>query len=234
MTKHVTTRGGHRATGTAADRRASTGAATSAKSQRTREELLSAARKCFTRFGYAETTVERIVAEAGLARGSFYTYFESKVDLFSHLVDTIEHAISAQVATLTATKRGDAFENLLQSNRNYLRVVAENADLYRLVDEMSAHDPDVQKNRLKSRQRHVARVADTIRRWQRTSRASKGIDAEVTAAALVSMLSGFAQWMHVGGDSYDEDTAATRLTEIWAAACGLATSARTTPEGSKR
>ena len=221
MSKQRATRGGHRPTGISADRRATTGTASGSKAQRTRDEILEAARKCFARHGYAATTVERIVDEAGLARGSFYTYFESKAELFRHLVNTIERDIAAQVATLTDAERGDIIGNLMRSNRNYLDVVARNADLYRLVDEMAAHDPDVRKRRLKSRQRHVGRVADTIRRWQRAGRADRTIDADLTAAALVSMLSGFAQWMHVDGDTHTADEAAARMTEIWVAACGL-------------
>lgn len=221
MTNTKTTRGGHRPTGTAADRRANTATANGAKSQRTRDELLDAARRCFARWGYANTTVERIVDEAGLARGSFYTYFESKADLFRHLVSTIERDIAAQVATLTDAQRGDVLGNLLQSNLNYLRVVTANADLYRLVEEMAAHDPEVRANREKSRRRHVRRVADTIRRWQRNGRADRGIDADITAAALVAMLSGFAQSMQSTRTPADEEIAARRLTEIWIAACGL-------------
>jgi AcrR family transcriptional regulator len=122
---------------------------------------------------------------------------------------------------LSPTAKSGAYENLLASNRNYLRIVGENADLYRLVDEMAAHDPDVAKARLASHQRHVGRVADTIRRWQRAGRADKTIDVDITSAALVSMLSGFARWMHLEGDAFDDDDAATRLTDMWAAACGL-------------
>ena len=215
------TRGGHRPTGTSAERRASAGTTTSGKSRRTRDEILLAARRCFDRHGYASTTVEHIVAEAGLARGSFYTYFESKTHVFRQLAAEIDKRIAEQVSTLSPNTRAGAYENLLQSNKNYLMVVAENSDLYRLVDEMAAHDPDVAKARLKSHQRHVARVAETIRRWQRTGCADKAVDAELTAAALVSMLSGFARWMHVDGDSFDDDAAAVRLTEIWARSCGL-------------
>lgn len=215
------TRGGHHPTGTSADRRAATGSAVSGKSQRTRDDILQAARRSFAKHGYAATTIEHIVEEAGLARGSFYTYFESKAHVFRHLVAEIDRRIADQVATLSNKTAMNAYDNLLQSNRNYLRLVAENADLYRLVDEMAAHDHDVAKNRLKSHQRHVARVADTIRRWQRTGRADTTIDIDVTAAALVSMLSGFARWMHLDGDSFEEDVAATRLTDIWALSCGL-------------
>lgn len=226
MTTKKRTRGGHRPTGTAAERRSAATVPATDKSLRTRDDILAAARACFARFGYAATTVDHIVNEANIARGSFYTYFESKAHVCRHLTSQIDRQISSQVATLTPTAKGDAYENLLQSNLNYLRLVAANADLYRLVDEVSAHDPDVAKARLASHQRHVGRVADTIRRWQASGKATKTNDVDLTAAALVAMLSGFARWMHLEGDTSDDVAAAQRLTDIWAAACGLDVAAR--------
>jgi hypothetical protein len=35
------------------------------------------------------------------------------------------------------------------------------------------------------------------------------------------MISGFAQWHYVAGDTYDEADSAATLTEIWVKACGL-------------
>ena len=85
-----TTRGGWIPTGTSADRRAIVVAAPGVKATRTRERLLDAARVVFARHGYLDTNVEHIITEAGVSRGSFYTYFESKTELFRHLASTID------------------------------------------------------------------------------------------------------------------------------------------------
>lgn len=215
------TRGGWEPSGVSADRRASFEEVSGPKATRTRARLLDAARVVFARHGYADTTVDLVVAEAGMARGSFYTYFESKVDLFRHLAATIEAEIDREVVAFDRRRGRDPIENLDRSNRNYLEVVRRNADLYRLVEHVAVDDPEVGKARLKSRQQHVARVASSIRRWQANGYADPTVDAEVTAAALVAMISGFAQWQYIAGDTYDEDSAATVLTGIWVRACGL-------------
>ncbi len=215
------TRGGWEPTGTSADRRASIDATPGPKAQLTRARLLDAARQMFARHGYVNTTVEFVVAEAGLARGSFYTYFESKADLFGHLTATIDTEVDAEVANFDRAADGDPIANLDRSNRNYLAVVRRNADLYQLIEQVAAHDPDVAKARLRSRQHHIARVAGSIRRWQRKGLADADLDPEIIAAALVAMISGFAQWQYVAGDTYDDDAAATALTRIWVNACGL-------------
>ena len=217
-----TTRGGWAPTGVAAERRANLVTSPGAKASRTRQRLLDAARTVFARYGYLDTTVDHIVTEAGVARGSFYTYFESKTDVFRHLAALIDQQVERDVVSFDRRDSGDPIANLRTSNRNYLAVVRDNADLYHLVDQMAAHDDSIRKARLRSRQRHVARVASSIRRWQAAGWADPDIDAPITAAALVSMLSGFAQWLYVGGDTYDEDEAVASLTGIWVRACSLA------------
>lgn len=216
----VRTRGGWSPTGTAAGRRATIRAGGGHRAAHTRQRLLDAARRAAARHGYADTTVEHIVAEAGMARGSFYTYFESKRHLFALLVASIDDEVERHVVGFDR-RDTDPVENLARSNRNYLAVVKANADLYDLVDQMAAHDPEIRAGRLRSRQRHTARVTRSIRRWQRNGWADPTIDAELTAAALVSMLSSFAQWAYVGGDTYDDERAAATLTTIWVQACAL-------------
>jgi hypothetical protein len=64
-------------------------------------------------------------------------------------------------------------------------------------------------------------VAKTIRRWQDHGLADPDLDPRTAAGALCSMLSNFAYWWLVGGDSYDAETAAATLTTLWARAVGL-------------
>lgn len=217
-----TTRGGWIPTGTSADRRATVVAAPGAKATRTRERLLDAARVVFARHGYLETTVEHIITEAGVSRGSFYTYFESKTELFRHLAGTIDRNVERNVVGFDRPRGGDPVANLETSTRNYLAVVRDNADLYRLVDQVAASDDEVRKARLVSHQKHVSRVAASIRRWQARGWANPAVDVETTAAVLVSMLSSTARWIYVDGDAMDDERAALTLTALWSAACGLA------------
>lgn len=212
------TRGGWRPSGVAAERRTANGA-TVGKAARTRAIILDAARAEFDRRGFAATTVEHIVERAGVARGSFYTYFESKKDLFAHLTAQIDRDVRTNV--VGGERRGDPIENLRASNRAYLEMVRANADLYRLVEEVAVLDEDVRAARSKSRQDHVARVAGSIRRWQRRGWADPTVDPAITAAALVAMLSGFAQWFLVQEDRDGDADAERVMTDIWVRACRL-------------
>lgn len=50
-----------------------------------RQQLLDAARARFVADGYAATPVSAIVADAGVAQGTFYLYFDSKQDVLAEL-----------------------------------------------------------------------------------------------------------------------------------------------------
>ena len=60
-----------------------------AKSQRRnrRDVILRAARPVFVEKGYHQTHVSDIIDAAGIARGTFYLYFDSKTAIFSELLD---------------------------------------------------------------------------------------------------------------------------------------------------
>ncbi|MEY4373060.1 MAG: hypothetical protein RL219_1829 [Actinomycetota bacterium] len=221
MSAPTVTRGGWVATGTSAGRRATVGAAPGAKSARTRQRLLDAARAVFAEHGYLDATVELVVAQARVSRGTFYTYFESKTDVFRHLAASIDQLVGERVVAFDRTAGRDPMSNLALSTENYLQLVREHADLYRLVDQVAVFDDEVRLGRLRSRQGHVRRVASTIRRWQRNGEADPTVDPDAMAAALVSMLSSSAHWLFVAGDQRDEGSAARALTAAWARAVGL-------------
>lgn len=48
-----------------------------------RKKIVQSARKLFNRYGFENVSVNRIMADAGLTRGGFYSYFASKSDLYS-------------------------------------------------------------------------------------------------------------------------------------------------------
>lgn len=54
-----------------------------------RDLILDVALDEFAENDYANASISRIVARAGIAKGSFYQYFDDKEDLYAHLVSLI-------------------------------------------------------------------------------------------------------------------------------------------------
>ena len=55
-----------------------------------RETIMNAAVEEFAEYGLENASTNRIVKNSGIAKGSFYQYFEDKQDVFIHLLDVIE------------------------------------------------------------------------------------------------------------------------------------------------
>jgi TetR/AcrR family transcriptional regulator, transcriptional repressor for nem operon len=61
--------------------------------EQVREKLLTSANRLFNRDGYNAVSIDDVMAEAGLTRGSFYTYFASKTDLYAQ---SVAHVVDAK------------------------------------------------------------------------------------------------------------------------------------------
>lgn len=72
----------------------------SERKERRRRQLMEAARRVFAEKGYVAATVEDIVAEVEVARGTFYLYFGDKLDVFRALVEDFFARVSAAIVSI--------------------------------------------------------------------------------------------------------------------------------------
>jgi AcrR family transcriptional regulator len=70
-----------------------------AKAER-RQQILAVARDLFAKRGYHQTTIDDIVAQAGVARGTFYLYFEDKRAIFSDLIDRFASQLAVAIVRI--------------------------------------------------------------------------------------------------------------------------------------
>jgi len=150
--------------GTSAARRTAHASRTTAKGQRTREELVAAARRVFERDGYFGARVADITAEAGVAHGSFYTYFASRHDAFVAVMRQVGEQFRVAVAVPPGEPRIGVQAALDRANRRYLEAYRANSVIWALAEQVATVDEEIHRIRLRGRLEHVERVAKTIRR----------------------------------------------------------------------
>lgn len=75
-----------------------------------RERLTQAAWREFSSVRLSEASINRIVRDAQIPRGSFYQYFADKDDLFFHLLDTLYGSCLALAENALRQARGDLFD----------------------------------------------------------------------------------------------------------------------------
>lgn len=84
------------------------------------EKLLSAAVREFTERPYNEASINRIIREAGIPRGSFYMYFRDKEELFHYLVQESIQELLVVFEEILRSRNGDVFA-ALPDMYDYLR-----------------------------------------------------------------------------------------------------------------
>jgi AcrR family transcriptional regulator len=74
------------------------------QAEATRSLLLEVARQNFTEHGYAATSIDDIIVQAGVARGALYHHFAGKEALFRAVYEEVEGEVVARVMEAAATQ----------------------------------------------------------------------------------------------------------------------------------
>lgn len=101
------------------------------KMAETRKKLIEVARRAFAEYGYADTSMDKLTAEAGLTRGALYHHFGDKRGLFAAVVDQIDSQM-AEYAQQHPEQPDDRWEGLLLEGQIYIQN-ALNPEFQRIV-----------------------------------------------------------------------------------------------------
>ncbi|QAY68136.1 TetR/AcrR family transcriptional regulator [Paenibacillus protaetiae] len=74
-------------------------------------QIIEAASRSFEMFGYKATTMEQVAKIAGVGKGTIYTFFATKEELFGAIIDTLKRELR-QVAESSIDHDRPFFDNL--------------------------------------------------------------------------------------------------------------------------
>lgn len=163
-----------------------------AERERIRGALIESGRELFARYGLKKTTVAELTDAVGIADGTFYRFFDSKLDLYVTVLEREGEAMRPRVlapleaeedpeAAIAAFLRGLMDE--IETDPIVRRLLVERDDLERLRAYYATEgDGD-------RREEDVAPYLPTVRTWYDAGRL-RGPDPETAAHALraVTML----------------------------------------------
>jgi AcrR family transcriptional regulator len=194
----------------------------SARGTRTRETLVAAARTVFERDGFLEARITDIAAEAGVAAGTFYTYFTSKDAAFAAVIDEVSEEMLHPRLTASPAAPDDPIAVIEAANRAYLLAYRRNAKLMALMEQVAQVDEDFRRLRLKRARAFIDRNARAIARLQQRGLADPELDPNLAAQAMSSMVSRMAYNRYVQGlGNGSLDALSKTLTRLWANALGI-------------
>jgi AcrR family transcriptional regulator len=192
----------------------------SRRGRATRATIVAAARRVFERDGFLDARIVDIAAEAGVATGSFYTYFEDKSAAFAAVMAEVTEEMLHPVLEESRIE-GDPVATIEQTNRAYLRSYRRNARLMALMEQVATIDDDFREQR---RQRSVdfsSRNAKLIARLQEQGLADPELDPYLASTALSSMVSRVAYTAYVLEETVPLEKLVKTLTRLWASALRL-------------
>lgn len=102
-----------------------------------REEILNAAILVFSQKGYHDTSISDLIEKAGIARGTFYLYFENKRQIFDSILDNLLLEIDRCIKVIeigeTGTEKTNPLDQLRANLTRLFTLFIENPELSRIL-----------------------------------------------------------------------------------------------------
>ncbi|WP_017588203.1 TetR/AcrR family transcriptional regulator [Nocardiopsis ganjiahuensis] len=197
-----------------------TGRPPTERGRRKRSTLVQAAREEFEERGFEETRVAQITGRAGIAYGSFYTYFDSKDEVFHEVAKGVAGEMF-DAARSAAPPGTGAVDRIRHATERFLVAYRDNARIMQVIEQVSPRHPRFRTLFLEIRGLFVDRIISGTRRLQEEGLASTDIDVEATASMLGGMVEHTARMLFLYGEEHDPDVVVETATRLWARGIGL-------------
>jgi len=113
-----------------------------AKNENKQGKLINAAKKLFVEHDYDKVSIRAIALEAEVDSALIRYYFQSKLGLFTAMMQEMTAPISAQIDTLSQSVNSDSASELITT---YYRVMSHNPDFPKLIFKIASM-PETAKN----------------------------------------------------------------------------------------
>jgi AcrR family transcriptional regulator len=133
---------------------------------------------------FTELGVQRIVAEAGVARSSFYMCFPDKVTVLVRLVGNMKDDLFGKATMWRPTGPDGGLDGLAAVFGEQLTYYRLRAPLLAAIAEVSAYDPALREATAREIDRFAQHITDVLEEEQRAGRTPVDIDSVVAGRVL--------------------------------------------------
>ena len=95
--------------------------------------VLRCAKAVFSQKGYHQTSISDIIQRAGIARGTFYLYFQSKRDVFDSILDELVKELGGIVKRIDLDSSNPPLEQLRSILRSVIMLALEDPDMTQIL-----------------------------------------------------------------------------------------------------
>ncbi|SDL85049.1 TetR/AcrR family transcriptional regulator [Sediminibacillus halophilus] len=169
-------------------------------------QLLEHGKQLFSLYGLKKTSIAELSKAAGIAQGSFYSFYSSKEDLYFAILEKEEEAIKEELAHFSPKRKADPMEAIKQLLFQTLKRVEGNPLFSQMLqeDNLQALRRKLPKERLEA---HFKKDADTLTVFTNLWKEA-GIEVDIQEDVLTGLFrSLFLMTLHkkeIGEAIYDE------------------------------
>ena len=157
-----------------------------ARGERTLRKILDGALEEFGERGFSEGSIVGITRRAGVALGTFYTYFDSKDAVFKALVSDMSARVRDHVAPVLKTA-ADTLDGEGKALESYLEFARSHQQVYRIIDEAEFADPEGFEKHYRTTAARIAARLDAGKAKGEVAASESRLASEVEAWAIMGM-----------------------------------------------
>ena len=95
--------------------------------------IIEASIKEFKRALLTDASINKIIKDAGISRGSFYTYFKDINDLYTYSLNSYKEKIIKTIKQALSETNGDLFETTKKSYEKILKLCSKDKQLFKNI-----------------------------------------------------------------------------------------------------
>ena len=112
---------------------------TKEEAERTRQQIIHAARQVFHKCGVSRTSLESIAKAAGVTRGAVYWHFANKADLFFAMQEQVSAPLFTRLdSLLLAEELVDPLEGIEQALNEFFHTLEEHPEVRQIFEIMAS------------------------------------------------------------------------------------------------
>jgi AcrR family transcriptional regulator len=176
-----------------------------------RDQILSAAKRCFVRDGFHETSMQDLFAEAGLSAGAVYRYFDSKDDVILAIAEENLRDVLTLLDAVAEEREHGSIGTTLAAVLDLIRTKHAADDLGSLALIVWAEilrNPTLHARFTESLTRIRTDLVKVVRQHQREHALPADVSAEGLAALLFAIVPGYIVQLTLLGEAAVADVGA--------------------------
>lgn len=151
------------------------------------EEIICAAMNVFKKNGLENSKMEDIAIEAGIGKGTIYSYFTSKMDLFEEMIFYNMDNYKEELYKIVI--EDDRFiKKLERLFQHHTEFIGKSVDVFQIININKILSESMKKKFVKEQKEFLGLIKEMIKKGIDSGQVNKNIDPEIAALSIIGSI----------------------------------------------